>query len=129
MYPALDHITQPALLKILESTKCFRWLGGSPTHTERGETLLDACPGMELSTLPPVDYWLMDGDVPHYPYEKSWDEAKHAPGFVVHSKSIVLAQRPSWTSRLWKPTHRVALESSSPSLAPFSHISRQIYHR
>ncbi|KAI0124280.1 hypothetical protein BJ170DRAFT_686642 [Xylariales sp. AK1849] len=78
-------LTHSALLALLEDMKCFRWLGGSEADTALGQALPADRPGTVLSTLPPLSYWLEDVEVPHYPYDKTWEEAKSNPGFVIHS--------------------------------------------
>jgi acyl-coenzyme A synthetase/AMP-(fatty) acid ligase len=90
----LNRLTHPALLSLLEHTTCFRWLGGSEAQTALGETLTKERPGTRLSTLPPLNYWLEDGDVPNYPFEKTWEEAKMNPTFVIHSSGTTGVPKP-----------------------------------
>lgn len=90
----LNRLTHPALLLLLEHTNCFRWLGGSEAQTVLGESLPGERPGTQLSTLPPLEYWLADGEVPHYSFEKPWEEAKLHPGFVIHSSGTTGAPKP-----------------------------------
>lgn len=90
----LDRLTHAALLLLLESTNCFRWLGGSDADTKLGETLPAERPGTQLSTFPPLEYFLEDGDVTPYPYNCSWEEAQSHQVFVIHSSGTTGIPKP-----------------------------------
>ncbi|KAK6083537.1 hypothetical protein SCUP515_01788 [Seiridium cupressi] len=90
----LNRLTHPALLLLLEDTKCFRWLGGSEAHTASGNALPDERSGTKLTTLPPLEYWLEDGDVLDYTFDKSWDEARMNVCFVIHSSGTTGIPKP-----------------------------------
>lgn len=90
----LNRLTHPALLSLLEHTKCFKWLGGSETQTELGSWLPSERPGTKLSTLAPLEHWLEDGNVPSFPFEKPWEEVKSNPGFVIHSSGTTGNPKP-----------------------------------
>ncbi|ETS80303.1 hypothetical protein PFICI_07832 [Pestalotiopsis fici W106-1] len=90
----LSRLTHEALLKLLETTKCFRWLGGSEDQTALGKKLIDERPGTQLYTLPPLEHWLDASDVPNYPFTKTWEEAKPHPAFVIHSSGTTGIPKP-----------------------------------
>ncbi|KAF7531775.1 hypothetical protein G7054_g8564 [Neopestalotiopsis clavispora] len=92
----LSRLTHEALLKLLETTNCFRWLGSSEAKTALGKTLPDERPGTKLYTFPSLDYWLKeDGvNVSHYPFNKTWEEAKPHPAFVIHSSGTTGIPKP-----------------------------------
>lgn len=90
-----NRLTHAALLMLLESTKCLRWLGGSEADTKLGEALHTDRPGTKLSTFPPLDYFLADGDdVPEYPFNHTWEEAQSHPVFVIHSSGTTGMPKP-----------------------------------
>lgn len=92
----LSRLTHEALLKLLETTNCFRWLGSSEAKTALGKTLPDERPGTKLYTFPSLEYWLEDDGVPvpHYPFTKTWEEAKPHPAFVIHSSGTTGIPKP-----------------------------------
>ncbi len=78
------HTNPDGLVKTLDEFDCSTWIGSAATlGIVRG--LTEKKPGLQLVTLPPLDYWLEDGDVPSYPYDKSWDEALFDPVFVIQT--------------------------------------------
>ena len=47
--------------------------------------MLTERPTTQLSTLPPLEHWLEDGEVDEYPFDRSWDDIKSEACFVIHS--------------------------------------------
>lgn len=42
-------------------------------------------PELHSLELPSFDYWFNTESVPHYPYSKSWEDAKHDPVTIFHT--------------------------------------------
>lgn len=51
-----------------------------------------------------LQYWLRDAEVPHYPFTKTFEEAKHEPFAVIHTSGStgmpkpVIATHATWIS-------------------------------
>ncbi|KAF3770725.1 hypothetical protein M406DRAFT_34511 [Cryphonectria parasitica EP155] len=98
--------TLEAHLKLLEDLDCHTFLLPPKFPLPIVKQILAARP-MHVQEIAPLPKWLHDeygGREDHYPYTKSWEEAKYDPMVVLHTsgttgmpKAIVAAQG-TWTS-------------------------------
>ncbi len=70
-------------LRLLKQTSCNTWICSLDRLFELGY-LPNERPGMKIVTMPSLEYFL-DGDSKHYPYTKTYDEAKDDPVWIIHT--------------------------------------------
>ena len=72
------------MTKILDGIDCRHWVG-SEEEVEAARAKLAHRKDIAIHTLPNLEFFLEEGDVLHYPYDKPWEEAMFDPVFVIHS--------------------------------------------
>ena len=77
---------------LLEQTKCSHLLY-APEVEGLVKPLIDHQPNLQLHEIQPLEM-LVQPDTPHYPYEKSYEEAKWDPILILHSLGSTGAPRP-----------------------------------
>ena len=97
--PANSIETHRALLDKLE---CEIYLAPQPSAPIAREILKTR--SMQILSMPNIDEWLEDSDLPRYPYTKSYFEAFRDPMLVLHSSgSTGLPKLLTWTHGTWTP--------------------------
>ncbi|KAF2095550.1 acetyl-CoA synthetase-like protein [Rhizodiscina lignyota] len=67
---------------VIEATDCKIWL--KPSRGTNIERVLDRVP-LQLYDLPDIGHFLNDNPSRHYPYDKSWEEGKRDPAWILHT--------------------------------------------
>lgn len=78
------------MLSLLKSTDCHTLLSAPETKVEH---ILEKHP-MKHAVIRTFDEWLAQESVPHYPYEKTFEEAAHDPFIVIHTSGSTGLPKP-----------------------------------
>jgi hypothetical protein len=77
-------VTIQGTTDLLAQTQCDVWI---TTHdgSERGNDLVKERMTLRVLIIPSVEYFLEDEKTAHYPYAKTWDEAKSDVIYIIHT--------------------------------------------
>ena len=78
------------ILSLLQTTKCHTLLSAPETKVDHILEKHD----MRHTVIRTLDEWLAEESVPHYPYEKSFDEAANDPFIVIHTSGSTGLPKP-----------------------------------
>lgn len=83
-------------LALLEKTSCQYWISPSPQPQSLPEILVNH--PMKVLTIQDVEDLLKIEDIPHYPYDKTFEEATTEPFCVLHTSGTTGLPKPIFWS-------------------------------
>ena len=82
----------PNAISLLQSCECMKLFYSSPLATQ-ARALADVMPGLETILVPELSE-MVSQPTSHYPYMKTWEEAKYENVLIVHTSSSIAALKP-----------------------------------
>lgn len=86
-----------ANLYLLEETDCHTFLFSKDLDYPMVKRIPENRE-MRVFEIESLQYWLRDGEVPHYPFTKTFEEAKHEPFAVIHTSGSTSMPKPVVTT-------------------------------
>ncbi|KAF1968822.1 acetyl-CoA synthetase-like protein [Bimuria novae-zelandiae CBS 107.79] len=95
--------TDEGLNALLEATKCSIWISAEDDAKGQPAALPSS---MKQIALPSVEWCLDAAEHKHYPYEKTWDEAKWDEVLIIHSSGTTGMPKPIYHTNGLHTCHR-----------------------